>query len=243
MSEYMEQHSVARLLGAPPGYVGYDEGGQLTEAVRTRPYSVILFDEIEKAHPTIFNALLQLLDDGRLTDGKGQTVDFCNTVVIMTSNLGSHLLLEGVTADGSTLTEQAKARVMDLVRESFAPEFLNRLDDILMFSPLSRPDLHRIVQLQVLDIGARLKEQEITINVDEEAVDFILKESYQPSYGARPIKRFLERTIVTAVSRMILAGDVGKNQTITVGCNNHRKGPEELVYSVRDDNAMDTERL
>jgi ATP-dependent Clp protease ATP-binding subunit ClpB len=235
MSEYMEQHSVARLLGAPPGYVGYDEGGQLTEAVRMRPYSVILFDEIEKAHHSVFNALLQLLDDGRLTDGKGVTVDFTNTVVIMTSNLGSQHLLEGIQEDG-TISQSSKDRVMELVRAHFRPEFLNRLDDILTFTPLSRSDLHKIVQLQIEDIANRLKEQEIGVSVDDEAIDFILQEAYQPSYGARPIKRYLERYIVTQISRMLLGGEVNKNETIVITSSNHRQeGVEKLVFSVQGD--------
>ena len=207
MSEYMEKHSVSRLIGAPPGYVGYDEGGQLTEAVRRRPYSVVLFDEIEKAHPDVFNTLLQLLDDGRLTDSQGRTVDFKNTVVIMTSNIGSPHLLDGVTASGQ-ITTDARSAVMRELRVHFRPEFLNRVDDIILFKPLRPDEIARIVVLQAKDIARRLAEQHIHMELTDEAAQFVATAAYDPVYGARPLKRFLQREVETKVARAILAGQV-----------------------------------
>jgi ATP-dependent Clp protease ATP-binding subunit ClpB len=209
MSEYMEQHSVARLIGSPPGYVGHDEGGQLTEAVRRRPYSVVLFDEVEKAHNQVWNILLQVLDDGRLTDGQGRTVDFTNTVIIMTSNLGSEYLLKGITEnkEGKTeIIETVRTKVMDVVKQHFRPEFLNRLDDIVMFHPLGRPELRKIVIIQISRISNRLAERDITVDLQDSAADFVLSQSFDPVYGARPIRRYLEKQIGTHLSKMILNG-------------------------------------
>jgi ATP-dependent Clp protease ATP-binding subunit ClpB len=217
MSEYMEQHAVARLIGAPPGYVGYDEGGQLTEAVRRRPYCVILFDEVEKAHPQVFNVLLQVLDDGRLTDGQGRTVDFSNTVIIMTSNLGSQVLLEGMEGNTTGSIPQAiKDKVMDKVKKHFRPEFLNRLDDIVVFSPLGQNDLREIVRLQTNIIANRLHDRGITITLENSALDTALKQAYDPLYGARPLKRYLEKQIVTQLSRMLIAGTLTDNSEVKI---------------------------
>ncbi|MFH0765280.1 MAG: ATP-dependent chaperone ClpB [Calditrichota bacterium] len=214
MSEYQERHTVARLIGAPPGYVGYEEGGQLTEAVRRRPYAVILFDEVEKAHREVFATLLQLLDDGRLTDGKGRTVDFKNTVVIMTSNLGSHILL---TVDGGLdhIPDPIRSQVMAELREHFPPEFLNRVDDIVLFEPLTRLDLERIVDLQVADLNRRLKEQNLSISLTDKARSFIVQEAYDPHYGARPLKRYLQHRLETALARILIAGET-KSDTLVV---------------------------
>jgi len=215
MSEYMEQHSVARLIGAPPGYVGYEEGGQLTEPVRRRPYCVILFDEVEKAHASIWNVLLQVLDDGRLTDGQGRTVNFTNTVIIMTSNLGSEYLLEGAPGQTS-LSEQVKNKVMNSVKRHFRPEFLNRLDDIVVFAPLSVKDLHEIVQIQVAALSKRLTSRDITVTIDNSATEYILSQAYDPVYGARPLKRFLEKHLVTAISKMLISGELVDHTELTV---------------------------
>ncbi|MDO4785366.1 MAG: ATP-dependent chaperone ClpB [Fretibacterium sp.] len=216
MSEYMEKHAVSRLVGAPPGYVGYDEGGQLTEAVRRRPYSVILFDEIEKAHPDVFNVLLQILDDGRVTDSQGHVVDFKNTVVIMTSNIGAASLLEGITPDGA-IPEQTRDAVMSALRGSFRPEFLNRVDDIVIFRPLSRDEVRRIVRLLLQDLSARLAERQITLDVDEDAVDFIAEAGYDPVYGARPLKRYLMRSVETKLARALIAGGVRDGSSVGIG--------------------------
>ncbi|HAK97031.1 MAG TPA: type VI secretion system ATPase TssH, partial [Planctomycetes bacterium] len=207
MSEYMEKHSVARLIGAPPGYVGYEEGGQLTEAVRRRPYAVILLDEIEKAHPEVFNALLQVLEDGRLTDSQGRTVDFKNTVLILTSNIGGHLLSEQARADG-TVSESARAAVMQELRRAFRPEFLNRVDDVVMFAPLQLAQIERIVELELAKLGARLADRRIALELRPEARRCIAEAAFDPVYGARPIKRYLARHIETALGRRILAGEV-----------------------------------
>ncbi len=215
MSEYMEKHSVSRLVGAPPGYVGYDEGGQLTEAVRRKPYSVILFDEIEKAHTDVFNILLQVLDDGRLTDNQGRTVDFKNTVIIMTSNLGSSYLIEGIRADGS-IEEANKEKVMDEVRRTFRPEFLNRLDEIIMFKPLQKEEIYQIIDLQVEEINKRLRSRDIKIKVDEAGKDLILEESYSVQYGARPVKRYLQSELETRLARMLIKGDLAEEDTVLV---------------------------
>lgn len=192
MSEYMERHAVSRLIGAPPGYVGYDEGGQLTEAVRRKPYSVILFDEIEKAHSDVFNILLQILDDGRLTDNQGRTVDFKNTVIIMTSNIGSSYLLEGIRPDG-TIDAGAKERVESEMKRTFKPEFLNRIDEIVMFRPLQKDEIFKIIDLQINEIKSRLKDRQIDINFTDEAKELVLNRAYSTQYGARPVKRFLQK--------------------------------------------------
>ena len=205
MSEYMEKHAVSRLIGAPPGYVGYDEGGQLTEAVRRKPYSVILFDEIEKAHPDVFNILLQVLDDGRLTDNQGRTVDFKNTVIIMTSNIGSAYLLEGVNPDG-TIDDDAREKVMNEMRLTFKPEFLNRIDEIVMFTPLQRDEIFKIIDLQLQEIKSRLEDRQIDIELTEDAKEFILNRAYSIQYGARPVKRFLKKHLENEIGRMIIKG-------------------------------------
>jgi len=228
MSEYMEQHAVARLIGAPPGYIGHDEGGQLTEAVRREPYSVILFDEVEKAHPTIWNVLLQVLDDGRLTDGKGRVVDFSNTVIILTSNIGAELLLADAEA-GSTVTDATMDGVMTLVRKHFRAEFLNRLDDIVILKPLSRDQLARIVSLQAADVARRLKEREIIMTLTPAAADFVLQEAYFPQYGARPLRRYLEKQLVTTLSRMTLKGDLPDNSRVEIDLDRARKA---LAYRI-----------
>ncbi|MBQ3059815.1 MAG: ATP-dependent chaperone ClpB [Desulfovibrio sp.] len=215
MSEYMEKHSVSRLIGAPPGYVGYDEGGQLTEAVRRKPYSVILFDEIEKAHPDVFNTLLQLLDDGRLTDSQGRTVDFRNAIVIMTSNIGSMHLLEGISADG-LLQEGARARVMEDLRAHFRPEFLNRVDETVLFLPLRRDQIGRIVELQLNRLRRRLEERKIGLEMSDEARDFVADTAYDPVYGARPLKRYLQQAVETPLARRLLAGDIRDGQAVRV---------------------------
>ena len=215
MSEYQEKHTVARLIGAPPGYVGYEEGGQLTEAVRRKPYSIILFDEIEKAHSEVFNVLLQLLDDGRLTDSKGRTVNFKDTIVIMTSNIGSQILLDSVK-DHNEVTEQAKKEVEDMLRYSFKPEFLNRIDDIIMFNPLTKDQISQIVELCLKDIQARLQDRQITLNITDKAKTLIADESYTPQLGARPIKRYIQRNIETLLGKEIIKGTLEDNTTVTI---------------------------
>ena len=221
MSEYMEQHAVSRLIGAPPGYVGYDQGGQLTEAVRRRPYSVVLFDEVEKAHPQVFNVLLQVLDDGRLTDGQGRVVDFTNTVIIMTSNLGSDLLLEA-SEKSAVIPQETKDKVMNIVRKHFRPEFLNRLDDILMFTPLGKEQLREVVRLQLKNLAKRLEDRHIELRVENSALDYVLQESYNPAYGARPMRRYIEKHIVTELSRLIISGEVLDDQIVTISCKNDK---------------------
>ncbi|MFC4114044.1 ATP-dependent chaperone ClpB [Nonomuraea zeae] len=218
MSEYQERHTVSRLVGAPPGYVGYEEGGQLTEAVRRKPYSVVLFDEIEKAHADVFNALLQVLDDGRLTDAQGRTVDFRNTVIIMTSNIGSQHLLDGVTSDGE-IKPQARESVMGELRRHFRPEFLNRIDDIVLFKPLTEAEIERIVDLMFTDIRQRLTDRRLTLEVAEEARKLIANQGYDPVYGARPLRRFIAREVETRIGRALLAGDVPDGSTIVVGAD------------------------
>nr|QJD20804.1 casein lytic proteinase/heat shock protein [Ziziphus nummularia] len=227
MSEYMEQHSVSRLIGAPPGYVGHEEGGQLTEAVRRRPYSVVLFDEVEKAHISVFNTLLQVLDDGRLTDGQGRTVDFRNTVIIMTSNLGAEHLLSGLS--GKCSMQVARDRVMKEVRKHFRPELLNRLDEIVVFDPLSHDQLRKVARLQMKDVAARLAERGIALAVTDAALDYVLAESYDPVYGARPIRRWLEKRVVTELSRMLVREEIDENSTVYIDA-----GPKgtDLVYKV-----------
>jgi ATP-dependent Clp protease ATP-binding subunit ClpB len=215
MSEYMEKHTVSRLIGAPPGYVGYEEGGQLTESVRRKPYSVLLFDEIEKAHPDVFNVLLQIFDDGRLTDGHGRTVDFKNTVIIMTSNVGSHYLLEGVT-DRGEIEESAKEQVMSELRRQFRPEFLNRVDDIILFKPLTLDEVKQIVDLLTRDLARRLEDRRIHVSISDAAREFIARSAYDPVYGARPLRRFLQRELETRIGRAMIAGDVPDGATIQV---------------------------
>jgi ATP-dependent Clp protease ATP-binding subunit ClpB len=212
MSEYMEKHSVSRLIGAPPGYVGYDEGGQLTEAVRRKPYAVILFDEIEKAHPDVFNVLLQVLDDGRITDSQGRTVDFKNTVIIMTSNLGSRFLLEGVTGD--TIPESVRESVMMELRKSFRPEFLNRIDETILFKPLTLEEITSIVDLLLADLNKRLADRRVTVVLDKKAKDWAAEKGYDPVFGARPLKRFLQRHIETQLARGLIAGEVEEGSTV-----------------------------
>ena len=213
MSEYMEKHSVSRLIGAPPGYVGYEEGGQLTEAVRRKPYSVVLFDEIEKAHPDVFNVLLQVLDDGRITDSQGRTVDFKNTILIMTSNIGSSYLLDGIQEDGQ-IRPESERMVMNDLRAHFRPEFLNRLDEIIMFKPLTKENIGSIIELMVQDLNRRLSDQDIHLELTPEARDYIIEGGYDPVYGARPLKRFLQKNVETLAARLILSGDVLEGDTI-----------------------------
>ncbi|MBE5922327.1 MAG: ATP-dependent chaperone ClpB [Lachnospiraceae bacterium] len=219
MSEYMEKHSVSRLIGAPPGYVGYDEGGQLTEAVRRKPYSVVLFDEVEKAHPDVFNVLLQVLDDGRITDSQGRTVDFKNTILIMTSNIGSSYLLDGITADGE-IAKEAEEMVMHDLRNHFRPEFLNRLDEIILFKPLTKQNIADIIDLMIADVNKRLKERELKIVVADAAKAFIVENGYDATYGARPLKRYLQKHVETLAARLILADLVAEGSDIVIGVEN-----------------------
>lgn len=227
MSEYMEKHSVSRLIGAPPGYVGYDEGGQLTEAVRRKPYSVVLFDEIEKAHPDIFNVLLQVLDDGRITDSQGRTVDFKNTVLIMTSNIGSSYLLEGIDEDGNIRAESEQL-VMSELKAHFRPEFLNRLDEIIMFKPLTKENIGLIVNLVMDDLNARLKDRELSVKLSEDARELVIEKGYDPVYGARPLKRFLQKNVETLVARIILEGEILRGQTILIDVKGGELAAETL---------------
>ncbi len=227
MSEYMERHTVSRLVGAPPGYVGYEEGGQLTEAVRRKPYSVILFDEIEKAHQDVFNVLLQILDDGRLTDAQGRTVDFKNTVIIMTSNIGSHYLLEGVTDQGE-IKEGARREVMAELRRHFRPEFLNRVDDIVLFKSLTYEEIKSIIELLTKDLAGRLKDRHIELSLSDQAKEFITRAAYDPVYGARPLKRYLQHELETRIGRALLSGDIQDGSAVLVDAENG-----ELVVSHR----------
>ncbi len=215
MSEYMEKYSVSRLIGAPPGYVGYDEGGQLTEAVRRKPYSVVLFDEVEKAHPDVFNVLLQVLDDGRITDSQGRTVDFKNTILIMTSNIGSSYLLDGIDGQGN-ISEESQKLVMDDLRAHFRPEFLNRLDEMILFKPLTKGNIYGIIDLLVADVNKRLADREISIALTEEAKNYVVEGGYDPTYGARPLKRYLQKNVETLAARLMLKGDVGAQDTILI---------------------------
>ncbi|MBN2452000.1 MAG: AAA family ATPase, partial [Lentisphaeria bacterium] len=223
MSEYMERHAVARLIGAPPGYIGYDEGGQLTEAIRRRPYSVVLFDEIEKAHPDVFNVLLQVLDEGRLTDSQGRTVDFRNTVIILTSNIGSRAIVD---ADGAEY-ERMRSQVMGELRAAFRPEFLNRMDDVVVFHRLERGHLTQIVDLQLADFSRRLEALRIRLRVTDAAKDLLAEEGYDPVYGARPLKRAIARHLETPVSKRIVAGTLQEGGALTVDARNG-----ELIYEV-----------
>ena len=215
MSEYMEKYSVSRLIGAPPGYVGYEEGGQLTEAVRRKPYSVVLFDEIEKAHPDVFNVLLQVLDDGRITDSQGRTVDFKNTIIILTSNIGSVHMLDGIDENGNFRPECEKA-VMGELRASFRPEFLNRLDEIIMFKPLTKDNITGIIDLMVADLNKRLADREVTIKLTSAAKDYIVENGYDPMYGARPLRRYLQKTVETLSAKLILSGNVNAGDEIII---------------------------
>ncbi len=231
MSEYQERHSVSRLIGAPPGYVGYDEGGQLTEAVRRKPYSVVLLDEIEKAHPDVFNILLQVLDDGRLTDNKGRTVDFRNTIIIMTSNIGSHIIMDRLSKYTDELPpenvlDETKKEVFDLMKQTIRPEFLNRIDEIIMFTPLTRDDVRQIVLLQIRQINEMLAQNSIRMEVLDKAVDWIAEKGYDPMFGARPVKRTLQRYLVNELSKEILAGKIDRNSVITVDA-----GPDGLIFN------------
>jgi ATP-dependent Clp protease ATP-binding subunit ClpB len=215
----MEKHSVARLIGAPPGYVGYDEGGQLTEAVRRKPYAVILFDEIEKAHPDVFNVLLQVLDDGRITDAQGRTVDFKNTVIIMTSNIGSRFLLEGV--HGDSIPDGVRESVMAELRRSFRPEFLNRIDETILFKPLTLEEITTIVDLLLVDLNKRLADRRVTVKLDKKAREWAAEKGYDPVFGARPLKRFLQRNVETKLARALIAGEIGEGA--------------HIIFTVRDD--------
>jgi ATP-dependent Clp protease ATP-binding subunit ClpB len=220
MSEYQEKHTVSRLVGAPPGYVGYDEGGQLTEAVRRKPYSVVLLDEIEKAHPDVWNVLLQVLDDGRLTDNKGRMVNFKNTIIIMTSNIGSHLIQEafdGVTNETvERATEQAKLEVMNLLRQTIRPEFLNRVDEIIMFAPLLKKEIKSIVRIQLQNLQKLVSENGIQLEFTEYALDYLAENGFDPQYGARPLKRLIQKELVNALSKKILAGAIDKTRPVVV---------------------------
>ena len=230
MSEYMEKYSVSRLIGAPPGYVGYEEGGQLTEAVRRKPYSVVLFDEIEKAHPDVFNVLLQVLDDGRITDSQGRTVDFKNTILIMTSNIGSPYLLDGIDENGE-IKPEAQSQVMDDLRGHFRPEFLNRLDEIIMFKPLTKSNIGKIVDLMVGELDKRLADQELSLELTDAAKDQVIENGYAPVYGARPLKRYLQKYVETLAARKILSGDVHAGDTLVLDVQNG-----EFIVTVKDGN-------
>ncbi len=227
MSEYMEKHSVARLIGAPPGYVGYDEGGQLTEAVRRKPYSVVLFDEVEKAHPDVFNVLLQVLDDGRITDSTGKTVDFKNTILIMTSNIGSQYLLDGIDENGS-IKPEAEAMVMQGLRAHFRPEFLNRLDETILFKPLTKDNISHIVDLMVADVNRRLEDRELKVELTDNAKTFVTDHGYDPTYGARPLRRYLQKNVETLAARIILEGNISEGQTIVIDTD--EKGEKLIAY-------------
>jgi ATP-dependent Clp protease ATP-binding subunit ClpB len=218
MSEYQEKHSVSRLVGAPPGYVGYDEGGQLTEAVRRKPYSVVLLDEIEKAHPDTFNVLLQVLDEGRLTDNKGRIADFKNTIIIMTSNIGSHLIQEFFDSekDLDKASEKSQFAVLELLRKSVRPEFLNRIDDIVMFTPLDRDAIKQIVRLQIEGLKKMLSKQEITIDATDQAIDYLAEAGFDPHYGARPIKRIIQKKVTNALSKEILSQNISKDAVVLI---------------------------
>ncbi|MFR9181831.1 MAG: ATP-dependent chaperone ClpB [Dorea sp.] len=221
MSEYMEKYSVSRLIGAPPGYVGYDEGGQLTEAVRRKPYSVVLFDEIEKAHPDVFNVLLQVLDDGRITDSQGRTVDFKNTILIMTSNIGSQYLLDGINEDG-TIKPEAQEMVMNDLRAHFRPEFLNRLDETILFKPLNKDNIYHIIDLLVKDVNRRLADKEISLSLTEAAKNYVVEGGYDPTYGARPLKRYLQKHVETLSAKLMLEGEIRAGETIVIDVENEK---------------------
>jgi ATP-dependent Clp protease ATP-binding subunit ClpB len=219
MSEYMEKYSVSRLIGAPPGYVGYEEGGQLTEAVRRKPYSVVLFDEIEKAHPDVFNILLQVLDDGRITDSQGRTVDFKNTIIILTSNLGSDYILEGIHESGE-ISDEAKEKVNMLLKQSFRPEFLNRLDEIVFYKPLMKNEISKILELLIKDLENRLEDKHIKLELTQDAKDYLIDNGYDEVYGARPLKRFVQRKLETLIARKILEQEILPNTTVKIELKN-----------------------
>ena len=223
MSEYQEKFSVTRLIGAPPGYVGYDEGGQLTEAVRRKPYSVVLFDEIEKAHPDVFNILLQVLDDGRLTDSKGRTVNFRNTIIIMTSNLGSHLIQEEINKNGGALSaSQSEAlfgRISALLKQTIRPEFLNRIDETIMFTPLNKDEIAGVVRLQMNAVRMMLEQQGFNLRVTDKAVEYLAQAGFDPEFGARPVKRAIQRDVLNALSKSLLAGEVTREHEIIIDAN------------------------
>ena len=220
MSEYMEKHAVSRLIGAPPGYVGYDEGGQLTEAIRRRPYAVILFDEIEKAHPDVFNIMLQILDDGRVTDAQGHTVDFKNTIIIMTSNVGSQYILDVSGSDSQY--EEMRGRVLDAMRASFRPEFLNRIDEMIIFHALQKEELRQIVRLQIERLSKRLADRKMALKLSDSALDFLAEVGYDPVYGARPLKRAIQRELETPIAKAILRSEFVNGDTIFVDIENER---------------------
>ena len=220
MSEYMEKHTVSRLVGAPPGYVGYEEGGQLTEAVRRRPYSVVLFDEVEKAHPDVFNILLQVLDDGRITDSQGRTVDFKNTIIILTSNLGSSAILEGID-EGGQISGEAKSQVQQLLKASFRPEFLNRMDEIVFYKPLTQKEIGQIVELMLADLKKRLADKELGLVVTDRTKELIVEEGYDPVYGARPLKRYIQQKLETRLARYILEKDPAPETVLQADCVDH----------------------
>ena len=223
MSEYQERHSVSRLIGAPPGYIGYDEGGQLTEAIRRKPYSVVLFDEIEKAHNDVFNILLQVLDDGRLTDNKGRTVNFKNTIIIMTSNVGSHLIHENfgmlTESNKEEIINKTRDQVFELLKQTIRPEFLNRIDEIIMFTPLFKDEVKQIVELQFKNLQKDLSKNDIKISITDNAIDWIAKMGFDPQFGARPIKRVMQKHILNELSKQILAEKINKENVIEIDCN------------------------
>ena len=215
----MEKFAVSRLIGAPPGYVGYDQGGQLTEAVRRRPYSVVLFDEIEKAHPDVFNILLQVLDDGRITDSQGRTVDFKNTIIILTSNLGSNIILDNITADGE-ITDEAKEEVNNLLKRSFRPEFLNRLDEIVFYKPLSNTDVGKIVDIMIDGLNRRLETNDLTVTLTDKAKQYVIENGFDVSFGARPLRRFIQQHIETTIAKEIIADKIPPHSMLVVDENN-----------------------
>jgi ATP-dependent Clp protease ATP-binding subunit ClpB len=216
MSEYQEKHTVSRMIGAPPGYVGYEEAGQLTEAVRRRPYAVVLFDEIEKAHAEVLNVLLQLLDDGRLTDGKGRTVDFKNTVVIMTSNVGSHYIAEHAARSGGDLTEGVRREVLDALRAHFRPEFINRVDEIIVFHALTREQMRSIIDIQLRGLMKRLEDRKIRVDLTDRAKDLLIAEGYDPTYGARPLKRTIQRRVLDPLAMRVLQGEFAEGDAVRI---------------------------
>ena len=231
MSEYMEKYSVSRLIGAPPGYVGYDEGGQLTEAVRRKPFSVVLFDEVEKAHPDVFNVLLQVLDDGRITDSQGRTVDFKNTIIILTSNIGSQYLLDGITPDGE-ISGEARAKVEEALRAHFRPEFLNRLDETIMFKPLTKDNIHGIIELLLAGLNERLADQQLSVKLTDEAKQYVIDHGYDPVYGARPLKRYLQQTVETISAKIILGGTIHEGDGILISVGPDGKLTGEVIPTV-----------
>jgi len=227
----MEKHTVARLIGAPPGYIGYDEGGQLTEAVRRKPYSVVLFDEVEKAHPDVFNTLLQILDDGRLTDSQGRTVNFKNTIIIMTSNIGAPLLLEGISPDGH-LADGIRDTVMQELRKHFRPEFLNRVDETVLFKPLLREQIKEIIELLLGRLRARLEGRKITLELTEAARNFIADNAYDPVYGARPLRRYLQQRIETTLARKLIGGELREGQHVVIDVVTEDDDFEDLQFTI-----------